>query len=233
METTTEEKIKFGRDNLKERWRFVEEAIRPAGIKDERVLKAFLQVPRHEFVMARYRKHAYEDRPLPLEESQTISQPSLVAIMTNLLRLKGNEKVLEVGTGSGYQAAILSRLAKEVYTIERIPFLAQQAETVCKKLGFKNIHFHIGDGTLGLIQFQPYDAIIVTAGANKVPQPLIDQLKIGGKLVIPVGETLLDQKLKVITKDKGGLNIYEVESVAFVPLVGKHSWKNNFKNLIV
>lgn len=222
METKIAEKRETEGGNLKERERFVEEAIRPAGIKEKKILGAFLQVPRHEFVSARYRKHAYEDRPLPLEESQTISQPSLVALMTELLRLKGNEKVLEIGTGSGYQAAILSLLAKEVHTIERIPILAQHAEVVCKKLGYKNIHFHIGDGTLGLAQFQPFDAIIVTAGAKKIPQPLLDQLKVGGKLVIPIGESLLNQRLKVVTKSKRGLNTYEVEPVAFVPLIGRY-----------
>ncbi len=232
METKAPTKTNKETDNLEERRRFVEEAIRPAGIKDKRILGAFLQVPRHEFVLSSYRKHAYEDRPLPLEKGQTISQPSLVALMTELLHLKGKERVLEIGTGSGYQAAILSQLAKNVYTIERIPLLAKQAKIICQDLGYKNIHFHTGDGTLGLAKFQPYDAIMVTAGAKEIPQPLLDQLKIGGRLVIPIGETLQSQKLKVITKNKTGLSIYEVEPVAFVPLVGKHGWENNLKGFI-
>ncbi len=232
MKANTSEKIILERDNPEERERFVEEAIRPAGIKDKRILKAFLQVPRHKFVQKRYRKHAYEDSPLPLEKGQTISQPSLVALMTELLHLKGNEKVLEIGTGSGYQAAILSHLAKEIYTVERLPILAKHAERICQDLGYKNVHFHVGDGTLGLAKFQPYDAIIVTAGAKEIPKPLLNQLKVGGSLVIPVGETLQSQRLKVITKSKTGLNIYEVEPVAFVPLIGKHGWENNIKSFI-
>lgn len=232
METKIRENLEEVRENLEERKRFVEEAIRPAGITASKVIKAFLQVPRHEFVSSLYRKQAYEDRPLPIEKDQTISQPSLVALMTELLHLKGREKVLEIGTGSGYQAAILSLLAKEVHTIERIPALTKRAEKVCRKLGFNNIYFHVGDGSLGLPQHSPFDAIIVTAGAKEIPKPLLEQLKIGGRLVIPVGETLQSQKLKVINKKETGNTTYEVEPVAFVPLIGKHGWDNNLKSFV-
>jgi len=211
----------------KEKTSFVENVLKPAGIYDKRVIKAFTKVPRDEFVPASYRAQAYADRPLPIGEKQTISQPSLVALMTQLLKLKGDEKVLEIGTGSGFQAAILAHLARAVHTIERLPSLAKKAEAVCKRLGYKNIFFHVGDGSLGLPKEQPFDAIIVTAGAREIPQPLLDQLKIGGRLVIPVGETLLTQKLKVITKTKSGVGVEEVEPVAFVPLIGKHGWQDN------
>lgn len=206
---------------------FVENIIKPAGIDDERVLEAFRKVPRGEFVLGSYRNQAYNDSPLPIGEGQTISQPSLVALMTQLLRLKGREKVLEIGTGSGFQAAILSQLAKKVHTIERLPNLSNKAERVCKRLGYKNIYFHVGDGSLGLPKEQPFDAIIVTAGAKEIPQPLVDQLRFGGRLVIPTGEALWNQKLKVVTKTKGGIVIEDVEPVAFVPLIGKHGWQNN------
>jgi len=212
--------------------KFVEDVLKPAGITDKKVLDAFLQVPRHEFVEPNFKSAAYEDRPLPIDQKQTISQPCLVALMTELLNLKGGEKVLEIGTGSGFQAAILSRLAKEVYTIDRIASLPKKAKKVCQKLGFKNIHFHTGDGTLGLAHFQPFDAIMVTAGANQIPQPLLDQLKIGGRLVIPIGDTLHSQHLKVLTKNKSSINTYEVSPVAFVALIGKHSWSENLKNLV-
>ncbi len=211
---------------------FVEELIKPVGITDNRVLKAFAKVPREEFVPAKYRSQAYQDGPLPIGEGQTISQPSLVALMTQLLNLKGDEKVLEIGTGSGYQAAILSQLSKEVHTIERLSELSQTAQTVCQNLGYKNIHFHVGDGSLGLTKEQPFDAIIVTAGAKEIPQPLVDQLKIGGRLVIPSGETLVSQSLKVVTRTKKGIEIKEIEPVAFVPLIGKHGWKDNLNSFI-
>lgn len=225
MKTKTLQGVNNYTSLTQKRKEFVEEVIKPAGVKNKQVLKAFLQVPRHEFVLKRYINHAYEDTPLPLESGQTISQPSLVALMTQLLNLEKTERVLEIGTGSGYQAAVLSFLAKDVYTIERLPILAEHAESVCKRLGYSNIHFHVGDGSLGLPKYSPYDAIIVTAGAKEIPQPLIEQLKIGGRLVIPVGETLANQKLKVLTKSDRGLSSYEVEPVAFVPLIGKCGWK--------
>lgn len=203
---------------------FVQNTIKPAGITDPKVLAAFSEVPREEFVPLKYRDQAYYDGPLPIGEGQTISQPSLVALMTQLLKLKGVEKILEIGTGSGYQAAILSRLAREVHTIERLPKLSKTAADTCQKLGYKNIHFHVGDGSLGLEQEQPFDAIIVTAGAKKIPGPLVEQLKIGGRLVIPAGEDINSQSLKLINKTRSGTKIEEIEPVKFVPLIGKYGW---------
>lgn len=204
---------------------FVKKTIRPAGITDSKVLAAFLEVPREEFVPLKYLDRAYYDGPLPIGEGQTISQPSLVALMTQLLKLKGAEKVLEIGTGSGYQAAILSKLAREVDTIERLPKLSKTAADTCERLGYKNIHFHVGDGSLGLAREAPFDAIIVTAGAKKIPEPLVAQLKIGGRLVIPAGEDTSSQSLKLVIKKKQGIKVEEIEPVKFVPLIGKYGWK--------
>lgn len=215
-----------------QRERFVKEVIQSSGVSDKRVLRAFLKVPREEFVPAAYREQAYQDRPLPIGEGQTISQPSLVALMTQLLNLKGNEKVLEIGTGSGYQAAILSQLARKVHTVERLPELSNTARTVCQKLGYKNIHFHVGDGSLGLPEEQPFDAIVVTAAAKEIPKPLLDQLKLGGRLVVPAGETPVSQSLKVVTKTKKGIDIEEIEPVVFVPLIGKYGWQENFNSFL-
>ena len=169
--------------------------LQSTGITDKRVLEAFLKVPRTEFVLTKDIYRAYEDIPLPIGEGQTISQPSLVAQMTQELKLKGNEKVLEIGTGSGYQAGLLSHLANKVYTIERISSLANHARLIFKKLGYKNIKVVTGDGTKGLKKYAPYHAIIVTAGARDIPQQLIKQLKKGGRIVIPVGKSPADQIL--------------------------------------
>jgi protein-L-isoaspartate(D-aspartate) O-methyltransferase len=217
---------------VKERKSFVKEVIQGSGISDLRVLKAFSEIPREEFVSEQFKEQAYLDSPLPIGSGQTISQPSLVALMTELLHLKGDEKVLEVGTGSGFQAAILSQLAKEVYTIERLPNLSQRAKQVCQKLGLTNIHFEVGDGSLGLPKEAPFEAIIVTAGAKEIPQTLVKQLRIGGRLVIPSGEELSSQSLKVVTKTKTGMNVEEIERVAFVPLIGKYGWKDNLNSFI-
>ncbi len=203
----------------------VDEYIKPQGITDQKVLAVFAKTPRHEFVPKEYRQDAYLDIALPIGKGQTISQPSLAALMTQTLNLKGDEKVLEVGTGSGYQAAILSRLAKEVYTIEILPKLAAGAKKVFTRLGYKNIHAYVKNGSLGLEKFAPFDAIIVTAGAKKIPRPLIDQLNEGGRIVIPVGERLYGQRLVVGTKKHRSLELTTIESVAFVPLIGKHGWK--------
>ena len=213
-------------DNFKSaRRNLVNTALIPFGIKDKKVLRAFLKTPRHKFVEKKYEDEAYLDIPLPIGENQTISQPSLVAQMTQFLRLTGKEKVLEIGTGSGYQAAILSPLAQEVYTIEILPKLAQKASQTLKKLKYKNVHVQTANGTLGLPKYAPYDAIIVTAGAKDIPKALIDQLKIGGRMVIPVGYQPQSQELKVVTKRKNKLEIEDIEPVLFVPLVGKHGWK--------
>jgi len=198
----------------------VETQILTRGIKDEAVLNAMLKVDRHKFVPEEICHLAYSDRPLPIGEGQTISQPYIVALMTELLELKKGEKVLEVGTGSGYQAAILAELAGQVYTIEIIESLARSAEKLLKELGYRSIHVKIGDGYVGWEEFAPYDAIIVTCAPTHVPQPLLDQLKEGGRLVIPVGDYY--QELKKITKVKGQMKSQNIIPVVFVPMTGEH-----------
>lgn len=195
----------------------------PRGIKDERVLRAMRKVPRHLFVDESIQYKAYEDMALQISEEQTISQPYMVAIMTELLALKGNEKVLEIGTGSGYQAAVLAELAKEVYTIERFGALAQRAREIFRSLGYVNIYDKVGDGTLGWPEEAPFDRIMITAGTPKIPDPLIQQLSQGGIIVAPVGERFSQQLLKV--KESGGRLSEEYHTpCVFVPLVGKYGW---------
>lgn len=205
------------------RERMVTEQIVARNVKDKKVLSAMLKVPRHEFVPENLKRFAYEDRPLPIGEDQTISQPYIVALMTELLALKGDERVLEIGTGSGYQAAILAEIAKEVYTIEIIPSLARSAEERLKRLGYKNIKVKIGDGYKGWEEYAPFDAIIVTAAPDHVPQPLVDQLKVGGRMVIPVGSMF--QELKLITKN-GGIRERDIIPVRFVPMTGEAQKKS-------
>lgn len=200
----------------------VEGYIKPQGISDPKVLKAFLDTPRHQFVPKDFRDEAYYDIALPIGKDQTISQPSLVALMTQSLNLIGNEKVLEVGTGSGYQAAILSKLAKEVFSVEIIPSLIKKAKKVLKKMECKNVRVFLANGSMGLPKDAPYDAIIVSAGAKKMPVELINQLKNGGRIVIPIGENQFSQKLIIGIKKREKLQTQEVEQVAFVPLVGKY-----------
>ena len=202
------------------------ELIRRRGIKDERVLNAMLKVPRHLFVPADLVDRAYDDSPLPIGKGQTISQPYIVALMTEALGLDENSKVLEIGTGSGYQAAILAEIAKEVYTVERIPELAERAQKILRALGYNNVYFKIGDGTEGWPEFAPYDAIIVTAASPKVPEPLIEQLKVGGVLVIPVGSELTQELLK-ITKlsEDGETKVESLGGCVFVKLKGKYGWQ--------
>lgn len=195
----------------------------PRGIADQRVLEAFRKVPRHQFVPEELRDAAYDDCALPIGEGQTISQPYMVAIMTELLRLKGSERVLEVGTGSGYQAAILAELCKDVFTIERIEKLSRGAQEKLSRLGYTNIKFIIGDGTEGYPDGAPYQGIVVTAGCPHIPQPLIDQLDQGGRLVIPVGDRYL-QTLTIAKKVNEEIKIEESISCVFVPLVGKYGW---------
>ncbi len=206
-----------------QRKKFIEKTLKLAGITDRRVLQAFRQVPREEFVPRDLRDQSYLDTALPISEGQTISQPSLVALMTQLLKLKGNEKVLEIGTGSGFQAAILSKIAMQVYSIERIASLANRAGKTLKKLKIDNVKIIVGDGTLGLPKFSPFNAIVVTAAAKKIPQALIYQLADNGRLVIPVNESLTGQKLKLITKHSGKFETKDIENVVFVPLIGKYS----------
>ncbi|MGB2706468.1 MAG: protein-L-isoaspartate(D-aspartate) O-methyltransferase [Candidatus Omnitrophota bacterium] len=204
--------------------RMVEQQLKPRDISDRGVLEAFRKVERHKFVPEDMRESAYEDHPLPIGEDQTISQPYMVALMTQCLRLKGSEKVLEIGTGSGYQAAVLATLAKEVYSLERIASLAERAEGVLKVLGYSNVRVGVGDGTLGWKEHAPYDGIIVTAAAPKIPEAYIEQLNEGGRLVIPVGSSF-SQILTVIEKGPSGVTASEICGCVFVPLLGKEGWK--------
>ena len=209
---------------LDERKRMVEDQIARRGILDPRLLAVMESVPRHRFVPADNLTWAYSDGPLPIGHGQTISQPYIVALMTGLLELKGDERVLEVGTGSGYQAAILARMAGEVHTVEFIPELAGRAEEVLAELGFANVHVHAGDGSLGWPAAAPYAGILVAAAAPSAPEPLLAQLAEGGRLVIPVGSHGF-QQLEVWKRNG---NQYEHKTniaVAFVPLRGEHGWK--------
>ena len=194
----------------------VEEQLKPRGIKDQRVLAAMLKVKRHLFVPPGIRYAAYDDRPLPIGEGQTISQPAVVALMTELLELKGTEKVLEIGTGSGYQAAVLGELAKQVYTIEIVEPLAKRSAKLLQELNYRNIRVKTGDGFLGWPEFAPYDAIIVTCAPDKVPPPLLEQLAEGGRLVIPVGTFW--QELKLARKTRGKITESAIIPVRFVPM---------------
>jgi protein-L-isoaspartate(D-aspartate) O-methyltransferase len=193
-------------------------------IRDERVLEAFASVPRERFVPVELQRFAYDDRPLPIGEGQTISQPLMVAIMTQALRLKGDEKVLEVGTGSGYQAALLSKLAREVVTVERVPELTASASRRLQELGYANVLVYQAGEELGRPEDAPYDAIIVTAGAPEIPQSLIDQLAMGGRMVVPAGSRR-DQQLVRVTKTEAGVTLERLGECRFVPLIGgKEGW---------
>lgn len=207
------------------RQRMVAEQLRGRGIHDARVLAALQKVPRHHFVPGPEQHSAYEDRPLPILSGQTISQPYIVAYMLQALALKGDENVLEIGTGSGYQAALLAELAREVHTIERHLPLVQTAQDVLAQRGYANVHVHHADGSQGWPAAAPYDAIIVAAGAPLVPQPLLDQLAARGRLVIPVGETGR-QMLQLWREHAGSFDYEELVPVAFVPLIGKHGWES-------
>lgn len=208
------------------RLRMVEEQFVRRDITDKRVLDAMRKVPRHIFVPEEHRHLAYSDCPLPIGQNQTISQPYIVALMTQMLALKGDEVVLEIGTGSGYQAAVLSLVANEVYTIERYKILAQRALESIKQLDIKNVTVQVGDGTLGWPEHAPYDAILATAAAPNVPQPLLDQLADGGRLVIPVGGRI-GQYLESWFREGDKFRHEQTVAVAFVPLLGKHGWKDN------
>jgi len=199
------------------------------GISDERVLAVFYKVEREKFVPSDLREDAYGDFPLSIGEGQTISQPYMVALMTQSLELKGCERVLEIGTGSGYQTAVLAELSEEVYSVERIKSLAQKAESLLKKLGYSKVKIFVSDGTKGWEKFSPYDRILVTAGAKQVPQPLVNQLKDEGVMVIPVGG-IYSQELKVIRKKKGRVRSTTVERCVFVPLIGKYGWSKDAGN---
>ena len=201
-----------------QRQRMVEQQLKPRGIKEERVLAAMAKVPREEFVPADVRPDAYEDGPLPIGYDQTISQPYVVAFMTEQLRPKRSDRVLEIGSGSGYQAAILGELVAEVYTIEIVEPLAKSAEATLQRFGYKNVHIKVGDGYKGWPEEAPFDAIIVTCAPEKVPQPLVDQLKDGGRMVIPVGERFA-QQLYLLEKKNGQLKESVTLPVRFVPML--------------
>ena len=201
------------------RSQMVEMQIRARGVEEPSVIRAMGEVPRHLFIPQSAREWAYADSPVRIGSGQTISQPYIVALMTSLLDLDGDEKILEIGTGSGYQAGVLSRLVDEVYTIEIRRVLAEEAEQILADLGYTNVHVIVGDGYRGLPEEQPFDGIIVTAAAERIPQPLIDQLKDGGKLVIPVGDYLQD--LIVLTKTPDGVERQTVSPVRFVRMIGE------------
>jgi protein-L-isoaspartate(D-aspartate) O-methyltransferase len=201
------------------REKMVETQIKARGVKDPRVLSALFKVERHRFVPEEYLNSAYADQPLPIGEGQTISQPYIVALMTELLELKGDEKVLEIGTGSGYQAAILAELAKEVYTIEIIESLASMTKNRLSQLGYQNVKVKAGDGYLGWPEVGPFDGIIITCAPDHIPKPLIEQLKEGGRMVVPVGA--YSQELKKIVKRSGKIVTTDVIPVVFVPMTGE------------
>ncbi len=202
------------------RARMVETQIVSRGVRDPRVLDAMRKVPRHLFVAPEERAHAYEDHPLPIGGSQTISQPYIVALMTELLGLPPRARVLEIGTGSGYQSAVLSQLAAEVYSIEILPDLARAASEKLKDLGYVNVTVREGDGYRGWPEHAPFDGIIVTAAPEKIPEPLVDQLAVGGRMVIPVGGFF--QELKVFTREKDGrVTEKDIIPVRFVPMTGE------------
>jgi protein-L-isoaspartate(D-aspartate) O-methyltransferase len=194
-------------------------------IEDRRVLEAMSRIPREEFVTPEYRYQAYEDKPLPIGWEQTISQPYIIALMTEALELAGDEKVLELGTGSGYQTAILAELVRLVISVERIPALAESARKVLNRLGYKNIEVHLAEETLGWQEGAPYNAIMVTAGAPSVPEELLKQLASGGRMVIPVGPRHI-QELYKITKRDGKNIIKKLGGCRFVSLIGKNAWEN-------
>jgi protein-L-isoaspartate(D-aspartate) O-methyltransferase len=210
-------------DPVLARQTMVNEQLKARGITNTRVLGAFLEVPRHKFVEEYLKYKAYDDYPLTIGFGQTISQPYMVALMTEALDPQPDDNILEIGTGSGYQAAILSRLTRIVHTIERISALASRARKTHDELGYFNIHIRIGDGTLGFSKEAPFDGIVVTAGAPHVPEALIEQLGEGGKLIIPVGDQGL-QDLKRFTKTSEGVKEESLGGCRFVKLIGKNGW---------
>jgi len=211
-------------DFPKARLKMVEEQITSRGIKDARLIAAIKKIPRHLFVEEALQSQAYTDHPLPIGEKQTISQPYMVALMTEALLLTGKERVLEIGTGSGYQTAVLAEVSEKVFSIERIRPLAIRARKLLYELGYFNVEIKIFDGTFGWREESPFDAILVTAGSPDIPQPLIDQLAAGGRLVIPVGDTFI-QELFRVTKTEAGVKKEDMGGCRFVKLIGEHGWK--------
>ncbi|MFH1465963.1 MAG: protein-L-isoaspartate(D-aspartate) O-methyltransferase [Pseudomonadota bacterium] len=206
------------------RERMVRDQIERRGLREPRLTRALRRVPRHRFMPEVRSQQAYGDHPLPIGSSQTISQPYIVALMTSELQLRGTERVLELGTGSGYQTAVLAELAAEVFTVERLPELAERARSLLEVLGYANIQFRTGDGTVGWSEAAPFDGILVTAGSPRLPRPLIDQLAEGGRLVVPVGDRWV-QDLAVVEKRAGGaLDETSAGGCRFVPLIGEHGW---------
>lgn len=213
-----------------ERRAMIETQIRKRGVSSARVLDAMATVPRHEFVPEKFRAYAYIDKPLPIGEGQTISQPFMVAAMAEALELTGCQRVLEIGAGSGYQAAVLSLLAREVITVENRTRLALAAQQRLAALGYANVHVHNGDGSAGFTDAAPYDAILVTAGAPEIPQVLADQLQEGGRLVIPVGDQE-DQNLVQARKENRELKTRVLFGCRFVPLLGRYGWSQSSRKL--
>ena len=209
------------------REKMVEYQMAARGIADERILSAVREVPRHAFVPENLQESAYDDMPLPIGFGQTISQPYTVAFMCEALRLSGGERVLEIGTGSGYAAAVLSRLCREVFTVERIPELSERAARCLAELGYTNVHVRTSNGTLGLPHEAPFDAIAVTAAAEALPQPYLDQLTMGGRIVIPLGSSLYSQALFRFTRLPDELRVEDLGGFAFVPLIGEYGWKDS------
>jgi protein-L-isoaspartate(D-aspartate) O-methyltransferase len=219
MERAPWERERYERD----RSRMVEEQLARRGISDTRVLEAMGRVPRHLFVEEALRDRAYGDHPLPIGEQQTISQPYIVALMTSLLRLSDQEKVLEIGTGSGYQTAVLALLARRVCSIERVASLATRARALLESQGFTNVWVRVGDGTLGWLDEAPFDRILVTAGAPAVPAPLFEQLAEGGRMVMPIGDTT-NQTLTLVEKIDGAMRTSAHGDCTFVKFVGRYAW---------
>lgn len=208
----------------KARRKMVKNQVESRGIKDQKVLEAFLTVKRHLFVEEALRPQSHNDYPLPIGSGQTISQPYIVALMTEGLELKEDERVLEIGTGSGYQTAILAEITKEVYSIERIKELSQKTRDLLKELGYTNIEIKVDDGTTGWVSKSPFDAIIVTAASPDIPRPLTDQLKEGGRMVIPVGGRTSQELIKVV-KSGGKLKKHNLGGCRFVKLIGEYGWR--------
>ena len=207
-----------------ERSRMVEDQLRRRGITDPRTLAAFRKVARHQFVPKELTHEAYADRPLPIGEGQTISQPYMVALMISRLRLQGHERVLEIGTGSGYQTAVLAELALEVFSVERLPELLAAAGTRLERLGYLNVHLTPGNGSLGWPEHAPFEGIVVAAASPDIPEPLLDQLAEGGRMILPIGGPTA-QTLVEVEKRQGALRRQEIAGCVFVPLVGQHGWR--------
>jgi protein-L-isoaspartate(D-aspartate) O-methyltransferase len=222
----------FKSGNQNKRWQqerimMVEQQLKARGIEDKAVLSTMEKVPRELFVPNEYRDSAYKDGPLPISEGQTISQPYMVALMTQCLQLQGHEKVLEIGTGSGYQMAVLLSITPHVYSIERLPALAQYAIDNLRSLGYENLHIKVGDGSCGWLEEQPFEGIIVTAGATDIPSVLKEQLADGGRLVIPVGSRY-SQNLFRVTRRGDEFITEDFTACVFVPLIGKYGWKEDY-----